>query len=220
MADRLPAVTPGVWRLLAAIPMGLLLGAFSAFGDGLRGDTPLHVVVALANAAGPWFVVAFAAGALQSRPLTGAGAGLLTLVLAVGAYYAGIYAGGHTVAELGRALAAWSAVAVAVGPVLGACGAAWSTVGQPRRAQAVGVLAGALLAEAVFRLVQHQFWSGIDLAATDAQVAVVDAVLALVAPLVLLRERRTAAYALAVLLGAVGALAIWGVTELARGAVA
>src|SRR4029079_16541819 len=105
-------------------------------------------------------------------------------------YYAGIYAGGHTVAELGRALAAWSAVAVAVGPVLGACGAAWATVRQPRRAQAVGVLAGALIAEAVFRLVQHQFWSGIDLAATDAQVAVVDAVLALVAPLVLLREQR------------------------------
>jgi hypothetical protein len=213
-------VTPAAWRFLVALPAGLALGAFSAFGDGLAAQGPLHLLGAMANAAGPWFVVAFLVGALQRRPVHGSLAALIALVLAVGVYYLGIYAGGHAVAELGRALAAWTIVALIVGPVMGVCGASWAGA-TARSSTAVGVLGSALLAEAVFRLLQHQVWTGIDVARTDPQVALLDALGAILLPgLLLPKTGRLHSYAVTVALGMVGAGAVWGVTEVARMAVA
>ena len=48
----------GSYALLALVA-GLALGLFSGLGDWVPADTVLHVVVALANAAGPWLVTAF-----------------------------------------------------------------------------------------------------------------------------------------------------------------
>jgi hypothetical protein len=207
--------------LLSALPAGLALGAFSAFGDGLPPQTVLHVVVALANAAAPWFAVAFFVGSVQRSTRAGAAAAVVALVVAVAAYYAGIYAGGHTVAVLAPAVAVWTAVAVLVAPLLGAAGAAWATGEARWRVRAAGLLAGALLAEAAYRLVQHQFWTGIDLAATDAQVALVDAAGGtLVAWLISPAGGRRAAFAIALGLAVLGAAGMWIVTELARAAIA
>jgi hypothetical protein len=219
-SDRVAGVTSAAWRLIVPIPAGLALGFFSAFGDGLPADTLLHVLVALANAAGPWFVVAFCVGALQPRPLRGAGAGTVALVVAVIGYYLGIYLGGHSVAELARALIAWSVVGILVGPLLGASGAWWAGA-RSGRVLGLGFLTGSLMAEAAFRLVQHQFWTGIDLARTDPQVALVDGLAALLLPWLLLpRSDRLAAYGATAVLGLIGSGAVWAVTELARSAVA
>ena len=53
----------GSYALLALVA-GLALGLFSGLAIRLPADTVLHVVVALANAAGPWLVTAFVVGAM------------------------------------------------------------------------------------------------------------------------------------------------------------
>ena len=72
-----------------ALALGVALGLFSLFGDGLPVDTPMIVLVALANAASPWLVTAFAAGALARDGKRGAIAGSLALSVAVATYYGG-----------------------------------------------------------------------------------------------------------------------------------
>lgn len=112
-------------------------------------------------------------------------------------------------------------MALVVGPLLGACGAVWADEHGSRRHIVVGILAGALLAEAAFQLIQFQFWTGIDLARTDPQVALVDGIVALVLPFPLLpQRRRVAAYLTSGVVGLLGAALVWGVTELARTIVA
>ena len=97
-----------------ALVAGLALGLFSGLGDWAPADTVLHVVVALANAAGPWLVTAFAVGALAGAPLAGAITASAALVAAVAVYYLTIYAIGYTVADLPRFAAVWLAVSVAI----------------------------------------------------------------------------------------------------------
>ncbi len=69
-----------------AIAGALLLGVFSFVGDLLTGDSPEIVINALANAFGPWVVIAFVAGIVAARPTAGAWAGPLALMVAVVAY--------------------------------------------------------------------------------------------------------------------------------------
>ena len=144
----------GSYALLALVA-GLALGLFSGLGDWLPADTVLHVVVALANAAGPWLVTAFVVGALAGAPLAGAITASAALVAALAVYYLTIYAIGYTVADLTRSAGVWLAVAVVVGPLLGAAGGAWARPRRPfDRIGAVALLAGALAAEAILRLIQ------------------------------------------------------------------
>jgi hypothetical protein len=176
----------GSYALLALVA-GLALGLFSGLGDRLPPDTFLHVVVALANAAGPWLVTAFVVGALAGAPLAGALTATAALAAAVSVYYLTIYVAGNTVADVARSAGVWLAVSVVVGPLLGAAGGAWA---RPRRAfdriGAVALLAGALAAEAILRLIQVEAWTGLDLARTDIQVGLIELAAAAVLPAVLL----------------------------------
>ncbi|MEP7040796.1 MAG: DUF6518 family protein [Chloroflexota bacterium] len=196
-----------------AVALGIALGAFSMIGDGLDPTTPLHVIVALANAAGPWLAIAFAVGALQGTPQRGGVAGAVALTTATFVYYLGIYAGGHQVAEVGRVMASWLAVSGVAGPLLGAAGGLWArSAGRPRSWSAA-ILCGALLAEAVFRLIQIEGWAGIDLTRSDWQVAVADLLGGLLLPLFLVeRSDRRWAYAATLLIATGGTLVIAGVT--------
>ena len=107
----------------------MALGLFSGLGDRLAADSVLHVIIALANAAGPWIVTAFAVGALAGAPLAGALTATAALVAAVAIYYLTVYLYGNDVADLVRFAGVWLAVSVVVGP-LGAAGGAWR---RPRR---------------------------------------------------------------------------------------
>jgi hypothetical protein len=203
------------WGLLG----GLVLGVFSVVGDGLGVDSALHVLVAMANAAGPWFVTAFVVGAGQNERARGAAAAALALALAVVVYYAGIYVGGHQVADAVRGTLVWLGLAALVGPVLGAAGATWSS-GSPSRAVAVSLLGGLLLAEVVYRWIQVEAWTGIDLARSDIQVGLVDVVAAALLPLVLLRGPERRGYLAAVPIAVGGAAAMFAVTIAIRAVMA
>ena len=48
--------------IAGALLLGVALGVFSFVGDLLTGDSPEIVLNALANAFGPWVVIAFVAG--------------------------------------------------------------------------------------------------------------------------------------------------------------
>ena len=176
----------GSYALLALLA-GLALGLFSGLGDRLPADTVLHVVVALANAAGPWLVTAFAVGALAGAPVAGAFTATAALAAAVAVYYLTIYLGGNSVADLLRSAGVWLGVSVVVGPLLGAAGGAWA---RPRRAfdriWAAALLAGTLAAEAILRLIQVEAWTGLDLARTDIQVGLIELAAAVVIPAALL----------------------------------
>jgi hypothetical protein len=69
-----------------AVAIGLVLGILSAWFDSLPVDTPLIVLVAMANAVGPWLAVAFLVGTQMGDSRRGALAGLLALAVAVPAY--------------------------------------------------------------------------------------------------------------------------------------
>jgi hypothetical protein len=202
---------------LTALVAGLALGLFSVVGDRLPADT-LHLVVALANAAGPWFVVAFAVGSLQVDRKRGAVAAALALAIAVVVYYAGIYVGGNEVADLARVAGAWLVIAAVVGPVLGAAGAAWSGGDARSRGLAVSLLGGLLLAEAAHRLIQVEAWTGLDLTRSDIQVGLVEVASALLVPLLLLRAEDRRRYLVSVPIAMAGVLAIFAVTAAIRAA--
>jgi len=170
-----------------ALVAGLALGLFSGLGDWAPADTVLHVVVALANAAGPWLVTAFVVGALAGAPLAGAITASAALVAALAVYYLTIYAIGYTVADLPRFAAVWLAASVVVGPLLGAAGGAWARARRTfDRIGAVALLAGTLAAEAILRLIQVEAWTGLDLARTDIQVGLIELAVAGALPALLL----------------------------------
>jgi hypothetical protein len=199
--------------LAVALALGVALGLFSLFGDGLPVDTPMIVLVALANAASPWLVTAFAAGALAQGVQRGAIAGALALSVAVATYYGGLAIRGVAPDDLGIVSLAWIAVAVVAGPAFGAAGGAWRSSRSP---VAVGILAGALLAEAAYRFIELEAWDGIDVTRTSMQVAIVNLVAAALAPALLLpRERWGIAYGLTLALAPIGlalvALVTWAV---------
>ena len=185
-------------ELVVAAALGLLLGVFSLAGDGAR----LTVVVGLANAASPWLVTAFAAGAMARHPLRGALTGALALAIAVVVYYLGLLALDVAPTDIGITTLAWIGVAVIAGPSFGVAGGAWA---ERREAVPVGVLAGALLAEAAHRFILLEAWDGFDLGRTGMQVAVANLVGAVLAPVLLLRRARwPIAYGVALAVAPVG----------------
>jgi hypothetical protein len=216
--DQAPAQPAFPW--VTVLVAGTALGLFSAMGDRLPADTPLHVLVALANAAGPWLAVAFTVGAVARRPWPGALAAAASLAIAILLYYLGIYAAGNSVADLARVAGVWLAAAFMVGPALGACGAVWASHGHWRVA-AGAALPGVLLAEACQRLIQVEAWTGLDLSRTDIQVGIVETTAGLLLPALLLgRGERAAGYGTSAAVGIVGFGCIWGATALIRAVVA
>ena len=201
-----------------AVLLGAGLGLFSAFGDRMPIDTPLVVLVALANAVGPWVVVAFLAGAATRTARSGATLGAAALVMAVATYYVtSTLAYGSDFVDPVRAIVVWGVVALVVGPPLGAAGATWAA-GGPLAAPAVGLLSGLLLAEAIVRFVEVEGWTGYDLGRTALQVTAVDAIVAVLAPALLLRRNRAVAIGVAVVVGLACAAVLAVVVPLIRDA--
>ena len=201
----MPSLAPRA-GILAALAIGFLVGALSSFGDG----APVTVVNALANAAGPWLIGAFFAGALQTDHRRGAVAGVAALLVAFGLYYGRIWLAGN---GLPVALAlGWLVLTVAVGPTMGMVGAAWVRRGDRWRTVAVSLLAAGLLAEAAHRFILLEAWDGIDLSRTYMQLAVANTVIAVALPLTLLERRRwLPAFASALALGTVSLVILLGV---------
>ena len=191
---------------LIALVAGVALGLFSGLGDQLPADTPLHVGVALANAAGPWLITAFAVGAAAGAPVAGAATATAALFAAVATYYLTIYVLGYSVADPLRSAGVWLAVSVVVGPVLGAAGGAWARpTASWHRVGSVGLLCGALTAEGILRLIQVEAWTGIDLARTDIQVGLVEIAVAAALPALLLSPGERLRGYLATAVAAIGA---------------
>lgn len=199
--------------LTIALALGVALGLFSFLGDALPVDTPMIVLVALANAASPWLVTAFAAGGIARDRSRGATSGALALSVAVATYYGGLAIRSVAPGDLGVVSAAWIGVAVIAGLAFGAAGGAWRSGRSPI---AVAVLAGALLAEAAYRFIELEAWDGIDVTRTSMQVAIVNVVAAALAPALLLpRDRWPIGYGLTVAVAPIGialvALVTWAV---------
>jgi len=209
-------------RLLAIAGIaGLALGLFSVLGDRLPPTTPLHVLVAMANAAGPWLVVAFAAGAAAGSARRGSAAAAIALALAVAIYYAGIYASGHSVSSLVRVGGTWAVVALVAGVVVGAAGGAWAGHDPQIRGVSVALLCGSLLAEAAFRVIQGEAWLGVDVARADIQVAIIDGLAGLGVPILLARRPdRMRTYAVAIVLACAGTALLSGAELVIRTVVA
>jgi hypothetical protein len=204
-------------RLLGvATVAGIILGLFSVLGDRAGVDSVLHVVVAMANATSPWLLTAFAVGILQRDRARGAAAATLALTLAVGIYYLGIYVGGHQVGNLLVVAGAWLLVALFAGPLLGAAGAGWSAPGSTTRAAALSLVGGLLLAEAGYRFVIVELWTGIDVTRSDVQVCAVDLVAAILLPFLMLRTAERPGYLASVPIGVAGVAAISVVTFVVR----
>jgi hypothetical protein len=192
------------------------LGLFSWGADWLPLDTPLVVIVALGNATGPWLVAAFAADAAHGRAVPGAVGGGVALASGVAAYYLAAWLTiGDRMAHAATSAALWLAAAAPRRT------RSWEprAVGGPRAvagaALAVAVLSGALLAQAAYRFIEVEGWTGIDVGRTALQVAAVDLIAALLAPILLLEpERRLRAY-----LGMI-AIAVGGLVLLTGGVLA
>jgi hypothetical protein len=216
LVDEEAAEPASVMRMaVSALVAGTGLGLFSVLGERLPVDTPLEAVVGLANAAGPWLCAAFAVGAINGSVKRGVIAATAGLAIAIGLYYVPIYATGNGFAGLERLAGLWLVAALVVGPAFGAGGALWADRGSRWRAAAAGALAGALLAEAAFRLVQVEVWTGFDLARTSIQVGIIETIAGLLVPILLLgRGERGTGYVASLLVAIVGFGCLWGVTAL------
>ena len=196
--------------LVAAL--GAVVGAYSAVSDLMLGPligTPFLLLVNLGNAAVPWIVAAFAAGATTISLPAGAVSGVGTLLIAVATYYM-IQALGFGEVRLG-VLVLWIAVAIFVGPVFGAIGSAWRHRRRPELA--VGVLSGALMAEAAFVLNQLGGFAGLDFGVGRTQLVLLLFAAAAVVPPLLLRGRLVAvAYGTGMAVAVVGLVVLWAVS--------
>jgi hypothetical protein len=104
----------------------------------------------LANSGAIWVTVAFVVGALIGDWRAAAVAGTVTLLLAVGGYYAAAGVAGAGVSV--GALAIWGGTAVVGGPVYGAAGWAWYARRDRAEAIAAALLGGVYLAEGAYTL--------------------------------------------------------------------
>lgn len=193
--------TGAAWRqrfrpwLVSAL-LGVALGAASLLGDAVG----IRMLNGHANAAGPWLLVAFAAGLVHRDLRAGAIGGALSLVAAVSTYYLGIpvlWAPDHAYA--GPLIALWLIAAVVGGAVFGAAGSTWVRATGRSRAIAGALLPAALLAEAAHRLVQIEPWTGFDASGTYAQVMLAEVLAGVIALWLVVRgpDRRATSVAAA-----------------------
>lgn len=184
--------------LLVALALGAGWGLLCWWGDG----SSLQFVRGLANTAGPWILLAFAAGARSREAAPGALLGAVALLAAIGGYYLSVElfdadgAADRISLEAGRS---WAFAALPVGAFFGLCGAAWrSGFVAP---VALGLLGAALFGEGLILLTEPV---RVDLDYLVTPVAEVAAAFALP---VLLTDRREAAWAILVV-AAVGPIAV------------
>jgi hypothetical protein len=188
-----------IWSLLYAwlfgvilsLTLGVLWGIVCWWGDDVRWP----MIGMLANAGGPWLLLAFLIGTLTGAPVRGPVCGALALGAAVLTYYAAydiarIYDPAADPRYFIPGGAAWLAVAVPAGAAFGAAGAVWRAGPRRLRAAALVLLSGALLSEALLALpdlltyadLERGYWLG----------PASEALLALGLPAVLLPWRREA----------------------------
>jgi hypothetical protein len=212
--------TTVAWGPVAvAIALGVALGVLSLAGDVVSDEGPTIILNGLANATAPWTLVAFVAGVLQRRPRMGALAGAGALLVAVATYYVTFVLvwGGDRLADVRFMVVVWLVAATVAGAVMGAAGGVQARPDPRLRAVGLSLVCGALLAEAVYLLVQLEVWNGIDLSRTYLVVAVFDIFVAVLIPIVLgQRGSRAVTYLGSVGLAIVGYVAISVVFALIR----
>jgi hypothetical protein len=139
--------------LLAAAVIGIAIGAATAFLETHLAQ-PWN---SLANAASPWLLGGFAAGALARRSRLAVVAGLSACAIMVAAYYGTAAAIDMPVARYLGGF--WLGCAVIGGPVSGLAGWAWRRGSGRVRAYGAAFPSGTFIAEAVgaygFRLHYH-----------------------------------------------------------------
>ena len=135
-------------RLVVIAVIGLATGVLTQLGQSILPDGWRQV----ANAISPWLLVAFLVGSRMPDRAWAAGAGVMTLALALVGYYAmtglryGIGAGTTS-------LIFWGLGTVVGGPVFGIAGLAWRA-GPPRQRQlAIGLVAAVAIAEGIYNAV-------------------------------------------------------------------
>lgn len=132
----------------AAIPVvaGLLTGVLTLAAQGVLPEA----LNRLANSGAIWVTVAFVVGALMGGWPAAALAGVVTLLFAVGGYYAAAAVAGAGVST--GAVAIWGGTAVVGGPIFGAAGWAWQARRDRAEAIAAALLGGVYLAEGAYTL--------------------------------------------------------------------
>ncbi len=187
-----------------AVAIGALLGVACWWGD----DSRLAAIRVLANTAGPWLLVAFAAGSRARAALPGGALGAVALLAAILGYYLSIeLLDGEQAADRVSldAGSTWAIAAVPAGAFFGAAGAAWRA--GFATTLALGVLGGALFGEGLRILIDNPQ------ADLDYLVVPVAAIAGAFALPNLLLERRQAAWAI-LLVATIGPIAVFVEREL------
>jgi hypothetical protein len=130
-------------RLLFAVVLGTFIGAATSYGQEHLGP---HWQ-ALANAASPWLVGAFAAGTVMHERSWAERAGLLACVMEVLSYYVITPLRGYPVTH--REMAFWGLCAIVGGPLFGLAGWAWRHGSDQVQAIGAAALPATFLAEAI-----------------------------------------------------------------------
>lgn len=133
--------TPVGWAV--AVAVGLVAGAFSAYGQGWLSDS----TSSLANSAGPWSLVAFLVARYNRQLVRAMVAAMLALASCeLGYVLATDFRGGSNSSST---IAFWMVAAVLAGPPLGVAGS-WATKGGLRRSLGFAVIGGVLIGEGVY----------------------------------------------------------------------
>ncbi len=136
-------------RAAGASVIGGLIGALIGAGTTLAEPHVGEPWAALVNSSSPWLAGGFIAGALQARRNPAVLAGLSTLVVEVGAYFATARLA-HIPVMYGRVYVAfWLVCALAGGPLAGWAGWAWRRGGPRAHAFGAAFLPGTFIAEAL-----------------------------------------------------------------------
>ena len=199
------------WLGIAAL-LGIGLGALSVVGDFTTDDGPAILLNALANAMGPWVIVAFIAGVGAGRPVRGAVAGVIALAVAVATYYLGaVVFWADRVPDLRFTVLVWLAAGLAAGSILGGAGGTWAGADRRWRPLAVAFLSGGLLAEAAYFANDLANCNCLDATRPALYVVLVNAAVAISAPLILVAPGsrvRTYAYAAGLAVGGYAAIVL------------
>jgi hypothetical protein len=199
------------WLGIAAL-LGIGLGAMSVVGDFTTDDGPAILLNALANAMGPWVVVAFIAGVAAGRPVAGILAGLIALAVAVATYYLGaVIFWGDRVPDLRVTILVWLAAGLAAGSILGGAGGTWAGADRRWRPLAAALLSGGLLAEATYYANDLANCNCLDATRPALYVVLINFAVAVVAPIILVApgsRLRTYAYAGGLAVGGYAAIVL------------
>jgi hypothetical protein len=140
------SLTVLTFRAVSASLTGAFIGALIGVGTALVEPHVAQPWSALVNSSSPWLLGGFTAGALHPRRNPAALAGLATLLVEVGAYFAA--ADALRIPVLHDYVLFWTACAVAGGPVAGCAGWAWRWGGPRAHGLGAAFLPASFIAEA------------------------------------------------------------------------